>query len=373
MVLNKQLPAESEKTEFIPLDKLHFDPLNPRFPSRKVLDTADERDVLEWMLDDATIIELMNSIGENGYFEVEPLLVIDAGRKADGYFVIEGNRRLAALILLNYPQKAPIKKQAVQDASSEAKVKPKEIPSKIYSSRNSILYYLGYRHITGIKEWDPLAKARYLEQLRGTLTARDEYKQYQALARTIGSNAGYVGRLLTGLALYEKVEEKSFYRLQGVSETTISFSLITTALQYSNIVRYLGLTSNTDASLKKLVESHLHQLISWMFEKGPENTTRLGESRNLKKLNAVVGSKQALAAFQKGESLDDAALLTGVPTEIFRMAIAKARKFLQSAREYIYKMKSAEESDIEILTDIVDQATFLHRSLKDLFPKNKKP
>lgn len=372
MVLSKKFTPQTDQTEFIPLDKLHFDPQNPRFPSKKVLDTRDETDVLEWMLDDATIIELMNSIGENGYFEVEPLMVIDAGKEADGYFVIEGNRRLAALILLSYPQKAPIKKQAVRDASSQAKVRPKQIPSKIYSSRDSILYYLGYRHITGIKEWDPLAKARYLEQLRGTLTTRDLTKQYQALARTIGSSPSYVGRLLTGLALYETVEEKDFYRLQGVSETTINFSLITTAIQYSNIVRYLGISNNTDASLKNLVDSHLRQLISWMFEKGPENTTRLGESRNLKKLNAVVGSKQALAAFERGESLEDAALRTGVPTEIFRMAIAKARKFLQSAREYIYKMKSPDESDIEILADIIDQATFLHRSLKELFPKNKK-
>src|SRR5437588_164823 len=114
----KESELESERVEFIALDVLHFDPRNPRFPTRKSLDVSAERQVLEWMLDDATIIELMKSIGESGYFEVEPLLVIAKPKEQGHFLVIEGNRRLAALILLNYPQRAPIKKQAVLEASN---------------------------------------------------------------------------------------------------------------------------------------------------------------------------------------------------------------------------------------------------------------
>jgi hypothetical protein len=109
-----------------------------------------------------------------------------------------------------------------------------------------------------------------------------------------------------------------------------------------------------------------------MFERGPENATRLGESRNLKKLNAIVNKKSALEAFENGSPLDDAAMLTGIPMDVFRMAIAKAQRFLQNAREYIYKIKTPSQSDIEMVADIVDQADFIQRSLADLDAPEKK-
>src|SRR3979409_2678519 len=95
----------------VPLEDLEFDPENPRLPSS--IDREDEQAVLEWMLDDATIIELMRSIGAKGYFEEEPLLVIETTVNSSKYIVVEGNRRLAACKLLRYPSLAPIRRQAV--------------------------------------------------------------------------------------------------------------------------------------------------------------------------------------------------------------------------------------------------------------------
>ena len=55
----------------LPVRDLLFDPQNPRFPRP---DTGDnEPDAIHWMLDNANIIELMNSIGEQGFFVGEPL------------------------------------------------------------------------------------------------------------------------------------------------------------------------------------------------------------------------------------------------------------------------------------------------------------
>jgi hypothetical protein len=72
------------------LKDLEFDPENPRLPS--TIDKENEQAVLEWMLDDATIIELMRSIGENGYFEEEPLLVVKSAGRSSGYIVVEGSK-----------------------------------------------------------------------------------------------------------------------------------------------------------------------------------------------------------------------------------------------------------------------------------------
>src|SRR5256886_5857908 len=50
-----------------------------------------------WMLDNANIIELMNSIGEQGFFVGEPLVVIPSKTITGKYEVVEGNRRLTAV------------------------------------------------------------------------------------------------------------------------------------------------------------------------------------------------------------------------------------------------------------------------------------
>jgi hypothetical protein len=353
------------------LEGLEFDPENPRLPS--TIDKENEQAVLEWMLDDATIIELMRSIGENGYFDEEPLLVVETAVNSSKYIVVEGNRRLAASKLLAHPNSAPIRRQAVLDAHNGAKHIPTAIPIVAYQHRDDILEYLGYRHITGIKPWDPLAKAKYLYQLREKIKERSSEKQFDTLARIIGSNASYVGRLLTGLALYDQIEANEFYHLKGVkSEDDIDFSLITTALTYSNIVNFLGLKSSTDPSLKHLVEKHLRELMQWIFERGPDNITRVAESRELRKLNAVVGNKDALRAFKRGAPLDEATLLTGLPAEIFRSAIAKAKSHLQYARNYVHKVEDLSDADIEELLDIERLANFLGNAIRPVVTKTSK-
>ncbi|MGH9931854.1 MAG: hypothetical protein ACREA9_21865, partial [Pyrinomonadaceae bacterium] len=310
------------------------------------------------------IIELMRSIGENDYFEEEPLLVIRKSGRPISYTVVEGNRRLAASKLLAHPNLAPIRRQAVLAAHDEAKHNPTRIPVLVYERREDILDYLGYRHITGIKPWDPLAKAKYLHQLRLKVQEKTPEKEFDTLARIIGSNASYVARLLTGLSLFEKIEANEFYHLKGVkTEDDIDFSLLTTALTYSNIVKFLGLKSSADPSLKSLVEKHLRELVQWVFERGPDSITRVGESRDLRKLNAVVNNNDALKAFRRGAPLDDATLLTGLPAEVFRTAIAKAKSHLQYARNYVHKVEDLSDADIEDLLDIERLANFLGNAI----------
>ena len=54
----------------LPVEELHFDPDNPRLPAS--VDGSDEQAVLDWMLQDAGLVELMGSIAVNGYFTAEP-------------------------------------------------------------------------------------------------------------------------------------------------------------------------------------------------------------------------------------------------------------------------------------------------------------
>lgn len=268
-----------KRIHYVSVDNLRFDPDNPRLPS--TLDKDDEKAVLEWMLEDATILELMGSIGEQDYFAGEPMLVTRTGKEG-AYTVIEGNRRLSAVKLLRDPELAPIRKASMRQVSEEARYKPEEVPVLIYDERTEVLDYLGYRHITGIKEWDPLAKARYLEQLRQTVLDLNEEEQFRVLAKTIGSRSDYVARLLTTLNVYEKIEEKDYFDIKSSSDDPVDFSVLGTALSYANIAKFVGLESGRDTSLEGLGEDRLGELTSWLFEEHAEGQTRVRESRELK-------------------------------------------------------------------------------------------
>ncbi|MDR1109850.1 MAG: ParB/Srx family N-terminal domain-containing protein [Deltaproteobacteria bacterium] len=89
------------------VNNLLFDQYNPRLPDN--IDGSDDDAVMEWMLREGESVELIESIGESGYSTAEPLLVVKY--RKDIYTVVEGNRRLVALKILNNPSLAPINKK----------------------------------------------------------------------------------------------------------------------------------------------------------------------------------------------------------------------------------------------------------------------
>lgn len=339
----------------LPMGSLRFDPQNPRLPSSTK--GGDEQAVLAYLLKDASLTELMGSIGEQGYFAGEPLLVCRSLIDKDAYIVIEGNRRFASVKLLNNPELAPTNKNSVQLISSDAKHKPIELPAVIYRNRESILTHLSYRHITGIKAWNPLQKARYLNQLREGILSQPVVPpvetQFRSLAKTIGTRSDYVEKLLVGHAVYNRVEDDNFFDIPRLNEDTFEFSVLTTAFTYASIKKFVGLDSDDDINLLNLKIPELEELIRWMFEKNTQNTTRLGESRNLKYLSKVVSNGDALKAFRSGMPLIDAKDLTEAPMEIFQGALIQARDRLVIARGTLHLISLPTISDDEILGEII--------------------
>jgi hypothetical protein len=318
------------------------------------LDGSDEKEVLGWMLAEGNIPELMASIGAAGYFPGEPLLVVP-GKVKDTFSVIEGNRRLSAVKLLLSPKSAPTRTKTVQQVSDEAIYRPNLIPVIKYASRHELLDFLAYRHITGVKAWEPLAKARYLGHMFDNLTKSTKLgmeAKFKRLAKQIGSRADYVQRLLTGLWLFDIIEENSFFRIRELDENTIDFGILTTALTYNNIARFLQIPATVTPELKGLNTTHLHQLTSWLFDRDSEGQTRLGESRNLKSLNTVLGNDAAQVAFRGGKSLQDSLRLTEQPTQVFRGSLLSARSSLQLARDYMHLIKKPTTVDFDLLDEI---------------------
>ncbi|HBJ39006.1 MAG TPA: hypothetical protein DDZ51_30525 [Planctomycetaceae bacterium] len=220
--------------------------------------------MFEWKLD-----ELAASYLESGgFWSHEPLIVVEEPlyRKRCSLVVVEGNRRLAALKVLQNASKgdAPSRKWA-------SMVEDFEIPNGLFDqvpyvladSRFDVQAFLGFRHVTGIKQWDADEKAGFITQLI------DESKMtYEQVARKIGSTAPAVRRHYVAYQLLLQIEnvvadfptEKAEHR----------FTVLYDALQKQGTQQYLGVDSNADpkaakSPVKKGKHGRLAHFSRWLY------------------------------------------------------------------------------------------------------------
>jgi hypothetical protein len=327
-----------EKINYISLGKLNFDPQNPRLPT-DLIGKYDENKIIDYMLRDASLLELMRSIHESGYYRSEPLLVVP---NKDKFLVVEGNRRLAALKLLSNPQLAKVREKSVNDIVTGKGHAPDSIPCILHEKRELILDYLGYRHITGVKSWGALEKARYLEQLYKKYKKKDTEQTFKTLAKMIGSRADYVGKLLAALKLYRYANDKAYFHL-NIAEKDIDFSILSTAIGYNNIYIFIGLGSSSDID-----ESHINEEnYEFLFRRLYDPQLKINESRELSDLSSVlVEGSIALEMYRKGISLSEAIYYTHTPIETLKQFLVEAKKSLTNARNCLDKhLELGDDSD----------------------------
>ncbi|MBM9615519.1 ParB N-terminal domain-containing protein [Desulfobulbus rhabdoformis] len=349
----------------IEIKNLHFDSFNPRLPED--MNRGNEEEVLSWMLNKGDIIALMASIGATGYSSAEAVLAIPVDGKEGEYEVIEGNRRLAAVKLLNDPEKASSRKKLVRETADQAAIIEDSIPVLIYEGRQDILTYLGYRHITGVKSWGAEEKAKYLRQLYDHYisSGMEEEEAFRTISQVVATKPYYAKKTLTTLHLVEAVSEAGFWGLDRLTADDIKFSVLGTALSYNQIVDFLELDDVSDWHLNSLNQDRLKDLCTWLFQRDPEGTTKVRESRELPKLAKVVANKEALRSFKEGHSLEYASELTDEADEAFRKFIVGAYEKLEVAQSQIKRMQAPNESDLETLRDIYKMARDMGVVLKD--------
>lgn len=347
---------------YIELTCLHFDPLNPRLP-KDLQGVNDETRVVTHMLRDESLIELMKSIGQTGYSVSEPLLVVPESDTS--YIVVEGNRRLAALKLLSSQLTASVRRKAVEEIVISKKYAPTNIPCICYEHRDEILDYLGYRHITGVKSWGALEKARYLKQLYDRHFSETNPDDIcYTLAQMIGSRRDYVSKLLSAYSLYEKANNEAYFGI-NITEEDVDFSLLSTAIGYENIYKYVGLSSSGDIEGKSVDYDNLKFLFGCLYD--PQK--KIGESRQLKQLNLVLGNETALSEYKSGSPLHIALYYTSEPLDTFRQFVADANRALENAKSGVERVVADEETLSELqkrLDDIRKLSLTISASLRAL-------
>jgi len=355
---------QKEQYKTINYKNLILDKNNLRLP--KSLHHNSQNKIINYLLLHAVTLALMQSIGENDFFLGAQLWVVESENTK--YKVVEGNRRLAAVKLLNDYTIASVKKKIVKRVFDEKKFTPTDIPCLVFDQEDDIRKYLGFHHIAGIKSWTISEKANFLSQLRKTQFKKTSFTEAcRSLAKIIGAKKDYVERLLVAYEIYEIVENEGFYNIQELNDTSFYVGYISDSLNKANIVKFLGIKLNSENPVKNINETNLKELIHWFFEKNDQNQTRLkGKSDDFKALNQVLEKITALKAFRDGTRLYKALELTEDTDDIFRNSVKRSLETLEVSDRMVHKVKNFYSDANDDLDTIRKLAVKIKRTKEDL-------
>jgi hypothetical protein len=333
----------------VKVDALRLDPKNPRLPERDKPRSQDE--LVSLLAEDYSLIELGRSMADNGFFSEEPLAVIQDPNSKDKnqYTVIEGNRRLAALKLINdHALRTRLKLGEWDEIASSAKFDVSEVPVIAYQDREQLLTFMGYRHITGVKPWEPLAKARFINSL-----IVDHDMDFQEAARCVGSKANAIKLHYMGYRVYLQARNVFGIDVSGLEK---AYGVFTRALSSAPLKEHIGITASKEktdrpsvlvAPVPKARADNLKEFVSWIAG-ADEQSPVISDSREITTLGAVVAAPPALALLRVSRNLEAARQLTaGEETRILEH-LAKASYHLDEALKDAHRHKKAKKVDVGV-------------------------
>ena len=228
----------------ISLSRLLLDHNNPRHQPM-----ASQAEIIAYLIEHEDIKVLANNIvkkkGLNPYDNIGVML-LESSRKSPRYIVLEGNRRICALKLLQNPRLAPANQQKYFERLSTKYDKPiTKVYCHVSQAREEAKDWIAGRHGDskdgeGIKRWDALQSSRFFE------------KPENALALTI---LQFV--VEHGLLPAEKAQKKmvtTISRMMSTPETRKGFGIVSP--QRSGEV----LINVPIAEFKIAIEQYLHDI-----------------------------------------------------------------------------------------------------------------
>jgi len=343
----------------IDLSKLRLDPENPRLRRDLSEEDREPDQLLRHFARTYNLIELARSMADKGFSpkHAEALLVVEEPPGSDTFAVIEGNRRLATMILLaDADRRKELALSAEWDELSAAAAAKgysfDRAPAIVYGSREDLSEYLGFRHITGPAQWRPEAKARFIARLLQDGRTVDD------VWRRIGSKPRPVKRFAEAHAVYEQALEVG---LDG-EPIEAAFGVFYNALDTQGVRSYLGLSPQRDftglpsAPVPADRVDKLREFINLLYgEKDEELPSVLRESRELKDFSEVLLNNEATKLLIETRDLKRAYRVAGGGKTELLVLLKDSLSRLVEANGQAYEFKGDEEvkANVKRLVDLV--------------------
>ncbi len=320
---------------------LHLDPFNPRLPEE--MQGKEEEELQEFIADAYDAIEVARSIADHGYFPSEPIIVLKHLDIEGHYLVAEGNRRVVALRLLANPEAAAALDDADewQELATSGSV-PKKVPAVIAPDHTAVAPIIGYRHISGIQQWDPYAKARFIAHLVASGTS------FEDTAAVVGQRPTDVAAQYRNLCIVQQAQEWGV----DITAATRSFGVFTRAMT-GPLREFIAAPppSNVSRDVRPVPtekKEELRDLLSWLFgneQSGPV----IAESRQLTELGTVVNSEVGVQILKDTRDLEAAFVAAGGLRDRLARRLQNALNNLVAAQEDFDAY--SDDADIQALVE----------------------
>ena len=335
----------STELKYASLDELFMDSRNPRLGRNVVEEDLSQDNVLDlmrdWKLDELGI----SFLESGGFWTHEALLVVKEplyGKTC--LVVVEGNRRLAALKCLHAAYEDDPASPKWVDIAESATAPPdlfEQIPYIEIDSRQDVEAFLGFRHVTGIKEWRPPEKAAYIARL-----IDDRNMDYRNVMRKIGSKTPTVRQHYISYRLLLQIEDSVEFPVQYVEER---FSVMYLSLRTLGVQTYLqiDIQAGPERARSPVPAERLKELANfalWLFgdEKRPPLFT---DSRRVDDFGRILESDEAVEYLKRTDRpMFEVALRTarGDEPEVIRLVERAADNIelaLTRAHQYVESKK----------------------------------
>ncbi len=353
-------PSETPQPEYILVDNLLLDGENPRLASSA--QGPSQEDLLRVLWTEMAVDEIALSIAANGYYPQDPLLAIpentaEANTLRRKYIVVEGNRRVAAVLLLRDGElQRKIRATSLPSIDEDAKRALERLPVLVYPNRQSLWAYLGFRHINGTQPWDAFSKAKYVADVRETFDV-----PLDEIARRIGDRHTTVVRLYRGYKILQQAEEQAQFDREDRIRNRFYFSHLYTAADQPEFQKFLGITSENSLRPNPVPRSKLaalSELMTWLYGRRSTRTEPLvqTQSPDLNLLRVAISKPASLSALRSGYSLQRAHEIGIGDKRRFRDALISAKEELQQAKATVTTGYTGEEDLYTTASDIVRYA-----------------
>ena len=347
----------------LPLRELLLDSANPRLIS----DNHDNSqvDLAATIAIKFEALEVAKSIARNGFFVNEPLIVL-ATADPHKWVVVEGNRRLTALMGLAFEdvRKTFYQKEDWDHIAESASLKPDtQIPCVKVDDRSQVASIIGFRHISGILDWTPYAQASYIAHLIET-----EGNSFEGVAEMIGKSRTDVTNLYRNFAIARQASNS------GIASTELegAFSLLTVAMSSPHLRTHISAPSGREVvptsepiPADKIAE--LGELVGWIF--GNDDTPALIEdSRQISSLGRIVAHQNGLHAIRSGTATTIEAALAAIESVTID-PIEKIRRHLTASLNALKMTSQSIDGQINdpqfvnIIADIEEELTSITQLL----------
>jgi hypothetical protein len=360
--------------KYAKLDELYLDPMNIRLGRSNTGRDVTQDQILE-LMKDWNLDELAVSFLESGGFWTHEALLVTEEVLYDEkrLVVIEGNRRLAALKYLKRAldgEKAPRK---IFEISKNAKP-PSSLFTKIpyipVGSREEIESFLGFRHVTGIKEWGPTEKAEFIAKM-----IDERRMDYTQVARKMGSKEKTVRQ--------HYISYRLLLQIGNVPEEDLEerFSVMYLSLRTQGVQKYLQIDIYADhqKAKKPVPQKYLANLANfalWLFgDSEKERKPLFTDSRQVDNFGRILENKEAVKYLERTEqpSFEVALRIAGGDEpEIIRLVETAADNIeMALMRAHFFKKSKKLKQSVERLTIDAKQLENVFRGVIEELEKDE--